>query len=159
MLLNRIDDPRDNLEKAHRLELVRFANANGLTQITEHMPAILIRRELRSRGLTNIRIPRRILGAQNQAASLPPGNGGPQPKVVEMDAAADLARQFRTEAAVPLPNGRPRRLVERPKSKINLLRDQCKELGIHMGRRDKTEDLERKIAEAANGSPSLGRTS
>ena len=50
MILNKIDDPRDNLEKAHRRELVLFAQAQGVSEITEHMPAILIRRTLRAKG-------------------------------------------------------------------------------------------------------------
>lgn len=151
MILNRIEDPRDNLEKAHRLELVRFAHAQGVTEITEHMPAILIRAQLRARGLTNIRIPPRDLGQQNQPGTLTPKSGD---KVVELDAMADLARQFQAETLPP--SGKQKRyvrLVERPKSKINLLRDQCKALGIHMDRRDRMPDLERKIAEHGKNAP------
>lgn len=148
MILNKIDDPRDSLEKAHRLELVKFAHAHGVKEITELMPAILIRRTLRAKGLTNIHIPPRALGQQNQAAPVPNGNE----KGVTMDAEADLARQYQAQAA-PQPQikrARPakyKRLRERPPQEINLLRDECKRLGIHMDRRDRKDDLKRKIAE------------
>lgn len=140
MILNKIDDPRDNLEKAHRLELVKFAQAHGVAEITEHMPAILIRRTLRARGLTNILIPPRPLGTTNAV----PTTGE---KVPQIDAADDLARQFAAQSAPPKKNARPPRLVERPKSEINKLRDICKERGIKMARRDGKDDLKRKIAE------------
>ena len=144
MILNKIDDPRDNLEKAHRRELVLFAHAQGVTEITEHMPAILIRRTLRAKGLTNIRIPPRTLGQQAGT----PGPGGSQQEVPSIDAADDLARQFAAEQTA-----RPamrKRLVERPRSEINKLRDTCKELGIKMERRDRMPDLKAKI-EAHSG--------
>lgn len=143
MILNKIDDPRDNLEKARRNELVRFAHACGLETITQEMPAILIRRELRSKGLTNISIPRRVLGAQNQNGPAVP----PDQKAVEVNAADDLARQFRQQAPPPpRPPAKPTRLVERPKQEINLLRDECKRLGIKMDRRDRKDSLKAKIA-------------
>lgn len=152
MLLNRIDDPRDNLEKAHRLELVKFAHAQGVTEITEHMPAILIRRMLRAKGLTNIRIPPRALG-QQAGTSAPNGS---QQEVPSIDAADDLARQFAAEQAAARHAGKlarepiRKRLVERPKSEINKLRDICKERGIKMERRDRMPDLKAKI-EAHSG--------
>src|SRR5262245_14880558 len=136
MKLDRIDDPRDSLDKAHRLELVRFANANGMKEINENMPAILIRRELRKKGLTNIRIPKRPLGAQNP----PPAENSEN--VVQASADDDLARQY----SQPQPSHRRyRRLVERPKLEINILRDKCKSLGIKMERRDGTNSLKAKI--------------
>lgn len=143
MILNKIDDPRDNLEKAHRMELVKFAHAQGVKDITEHMPAILIRAHLRAKGLTNIRITPRPLGAQNVAPA-----PGPEQKVPTIDAAADLARQFAAQQPAPSRSKKPprfKRLVERPKQEINVLRDKCKELGIHMDRRDRKDDLKRKI--------------
>ena len=137
MILNKIDDPRDNLEKARRMELVRFAQACGLPNITEHMPAMLIRRELRNKGMTNIKVPPRILGSQHQPNAVMPS---PDQKVVEVNAADDLARQFRAEQPVP---AIPRR--GRPKSEINKLRDECKRLGIKMDRRDNVNNLREKI--------------
>ena len=143
MILNKIDDPRDNLEKAHRLELVKFAHAHGMSEISEVMPAILIRSHLRAKGLTNIRITPRPLGSQNAALT-----AGPEQKVAEIDAAADLARQFAAQQAPHRQTKKPQRfqrLVERPKSEINKLRDECKRLGIHMERRDRMPDLKAKI--------------
>lgn len=147
MILNKIDDPRDNLERARQAELVRFAQSHGLKHITDQVPAILIRAELRQRGLTNIRIPPRPLGATNQPNPIAPGPGA---KIVEVNAAADLARQFAQQQARPpdphpIKPERPKRLVERPKSEINRLRDQCKALGIKMDRRDRMPDLKAKI--------------
>lgn len=144
MILNKIDDPRDNLEKARRPELVRFAQSKGLHNITEAMPAILIRRELRSRGLTNIQIPRRVLGSQNQNGATMPAAMPADQKVVEVNAEDDLARQFRQQPPPPSEE-RPRRLVERPRQEINVLRDTCKRLGIKMGRRDNLDSLKAKI--------------
>lgn len=150
MILNKIDDPRDNLEKAHRMELVKFARAHGLNHISEQMPAILIRQELRSRNLTNIRIPPRPLGAQSHPPAM--ADAAQPQNVVQVNAAADLARQYASQlpqqASPPPPpkqNGRFKRLVERPKSEINQLRDQCKALGIKMGRRDNMAILKAKI--------------
>lgn len=155
MILNKIDDPRDNLEKAHRMELVRFAHAQGATEITEHMPAILIRAHLRAKGLTNIRITPRPLGAQNVAPA-----PGPDQKVPTIDAAADLARQFAAQQPAPSRSKKPpryQRLVERPKSEINKMRDYCKAHGIKMDRRDRKDDLKRKIEEhgSQNTAPSV----
>ncbi len=165
--LKSIDDPRDNLEKAHRPELVRFARANGLTHITEDMPAILIRHELRTRRLTNIRIPPRPLGAQqNHPDALA---ASPQPQnVVEVNAAADLARQYEQQLAnqrEPEPESiqrarppkYPNRLKPRPPQEINQLRDECKRLGIKMERRDGKAQLKAKI-EAHRGQNAAQRS-
>lgn len=155
MLLNKIEDPRDNLEKAKLGELVRFANANGLRHVTYDMPAILIRQELRSRNLTNIQIPRRPLGAQNQGPAMAPSPPPAPSNVVEVNAAADLARQYAQQQAQPTPPPLPKvtprpepkfkRLVPRPRQEINILRDECKRLGIKMDRRDRLPDLKAKI--------------
>lgn len=154
MILNKIDDPRDNLAKARRWELQQFAEANGVTEIKAEMPAMLIRGILRAKGLTQIPVPDRPLGQMNQPHPRPMYKNGlaaaqptartkqDQAQGAEISAEADLERQFRS--AKPPPR---KRLVERPKSKINAMRDECKRLGIHMDRRDRMPDLERKIAE------------
>ncbi len=160
MFLNKIDDPRDNLEKARRMELAEFAAVHRVTEITQDMPAILMRKILRSKGLTQIPAPSRPLGNQNQPHVRPmyknglavpqaPARALDQPKVVESDATDDLARQYRSQPARPPKY--PRRLVERPKSKINQMRDYCKEHGIKMDRRDRMPDLERKIEAHKSG--------
>ena len=153
MFLNKIDDPRDNLDKARRQELIRFAHAHGLKHITGDHPAILIREELRNKGLTNISIQPRPLGAQNQANPLPPGTEQPGAKVITAGASADLARQFALQQAQPAPpplkpkapTAKPPRLVEKPKQEMNTLREDCKRLGIKIDRKDKKADLKAKI--------------
>jgi hypothetical protein len=152
MFLKKIDDPRDNLAKARRWELQQFAEANRVSEVKPDMPATLMRNILRSKGLTQIPVPDRPLGNTNQPHPRPMYQNGlavanpkarprpEQPQGVEIDAEADLARQYQTKKPA-----RPPRLVERPKSEINKLRDECKALGIKMGRRDAKPDLKAKI--------------
>lgn len=158
MFLNKIEDPRDNLAKARLWELQQFAAANNVAEVKADMPAILIRSILRSKGLTRIPVPDRPLGQMNQPHPRPMYKNGlavaperqrPQPeqeKGVEADAEADLARQYQTKKPA-----RPPRLVERPKSEINKMRDECKRLGIHMDRRDRMPDLKAKIEAHKSG--------
>lgn len=131
-VLTRMEDPRDSLDRARLSELVRYARANGLTGISSDMPAILIRRQLRDRGLTRINIPPRTLGHTEAApiVETPPAAGG---SIV--DAEADLARQFE----------------QQPKAKttaqmsINELRAECHRLGIKLSRRDNMITMRAKI--------------
>lgn len=130
--LSKTYDPRDQLEKARRKELERFAEANEVKDIVPGMPAALMRNILRARGLTRIDIPQRVLG-QNQVGSAPP------PVVAESDgqtlsADDDLMRQWQT--------------TEKPKSgstEMRELRSECKKRGIKMKRTDKLVDLRAKI--------------
>lgn len=156
MILNKTDDPRDNLEKARQSELIRFAQACGLKHVTERMPAILIRQELRQRNLTNIQIPRRVLGATQQPNALV--SAPADAKIVEVNAASDLARQYAQQQArapepQPVTPQKPQRLKERPRSEINQMRDYCKANGIKMERRDGMASLKAKIEahKAQNG--------
>jgi hypothetical protein len=107
MQLHSIQDPRDNLEKARRMELLRFAQENGVTEIVEAMPAIVMRQILRAKRLTRISIPNRTLGSAPV----------PEPQVssssVSVDAAADLAQQWKREAEAP-PPAPPRKRRGRP---------------------------------------------
>jgi hypothetical protein len=131
MILNKIEDPRDNLEKAHRLELVRFAHAQGVSDVNENMPAMLIRRVLRMKGLTRITIPPRSLGQQSQPGSVPTTDQ----KVPEVNAEDDLMRQFKAQS-------QPTTL---PNLGINELRAKCKELGIKLTRKDNMISMRAKI--------------
>lgn len=137
MILNKIDDPRDALSRARRMELFRFAQAQGISDIVQEMPASLMRRMLRARGLTNIRIPPRMLGAQNASGSSQ--QAGPDHKVNEIDADDDLARQFqeqqKAKQAAPAAG----------KMSMNELRAECKARGIKMDRRDNMETLRAKL--------------
>lgn len=132
-ILHHITDPRDSLEKATRYELVEFANANGMKDVSEAMPAILIRRKLRAAGLTNIKVPPRLLGIVGGEMisddRVPPTDK----KVVEVDADDDLARQFEQEQTDP------------SKMSMNELRAACKERGIKMDRTDNTQSLRDKL--------------
>lgn len=94
-ILKSIDDPRDALERARRPELVRFARANGVEGITSDMPAILIRRKLRDRGLTKISVPLRLLGQVETPTIV---ETQPSERGAVVDAAADLERQFAAQA-------------------------------------------------------------
>lgn len=163
LVLKSIEDPRDSLDKATRYQLWRFAQSMGFKEIVQEMPAILMRRALRARGIR--RVPPEFqqqhhLGGNPHAHR----NGGnavvPQAEnAITIDAGDDLMKQWRREQGAPVqsfddePQPVPRAAAQpparpkRPKSHINVLRDKCKALGIHMGRHDRTPDLERKIAE------------
>lgn len=99
LVLTRIDDPRDSLERARKRELVAFAQQKGIEAIRPEMPAILIRRELRKMGLTRIDVPNRPLGGSPQRPDRAPGADENVPAI---DASDDLARQF-AAAAPPKP--------------------------------------------------------
>lgn len=136
-----IIDPRDNLEKARRPELVAYARANGLPDISEAMPAILIRKKLRNAGLTTIRIPERILGqptALHQSTAitddgevLASGNGH------AIDADDDLARQFDTTAPK-----NPHTMA------YNELRRTARRMGVKLVRKDNLASIKAKVAAA-----------
>lgn len=114
MQLLTIQDPRDNLEKARKNELVNFAHGHRIAGVDPAMPAILIRKILRSRGLVDITVPVRLLGQTPGAR----GSSGPSTpeNTIEMLADDDLMQQWlkSQEPAVPdvpyvngevLPNG------------------------------------------------------
>jgi hypothetical protein len=150
MILNKIEDRRDSLDKARRRELHDFAVANGVKEITSDTPAILARHILRQRGLTRIVTPPRPLGARNQPGTglkyqnhmQTPGGQQP-PQGVEADMIADLARQFATQARPPAvdPSG------DKPLAKwsINELGAEMKRLNIHRDRRDNMKTMREKI--------------
>lgn len=136
--LLKIEDPRDSLDKARRSELLAFARANGVTEIAHDMPAIVMRRILRSKRLTNIRIPRRTLGQPelrpDALVSTEPNN------VVSLDAGDELMRQYQAGAmAVPAaPSLDTMTRAELAKA--------CKAKGIAMARTDKKETLMEKLS-------------
>lgn len=137
-VLKRIDDPRSNLERARRTELVAYAQANGMTDIHENVPAIIIRRRLIERGLTRVPVQAQTLGMPAGAgSSLPPADG----PVTEVDAEADLERQYAMQAAAPVsaPVKNPNLMG------INELRAECKRLKIKLSRRDNMTTMKAKI--------------
>lgn len=157
MILNKIDDPRDALAKASRRELVEFAHAHGQTDINENMAADDgpngvppgIRTILRQRGLTAIRPSRGRLGKEGRHETKPiltKKAAPPAPAAVPTSEWDEFQRWKASQQPKPAPERKGRvRLVERPKSEINKLRDQCKALGIRMGRRDNKDALRAKI--------------
>lgn len=130
--LNKIFDPRDSLEKARRKELEKFAKANGVEEVKPGMPAPLMRKYLRQRGLTNIGLPRtRYLGGPSDMASQKQiVEDRPVNAKVEEISAIDLLEQ---EWNKPDYTGMG----------INELRAACKEKGIKLKRTDKMVDMVR----------------
>lgn len=125
--LSRIDDPRDALAKAKRYELYTFAKANGLN-VTEQMPAILIRQKLREAGKTNIRVPKRTLGEIEFKDNAPPVDSESR----DVDAEADLARQFQ---AAPTTEPDIKQMSRAELAKL------CKQRGVKFERTAKKEKL------------------
>ena len=130
--LLRIDDPRDKLEKATRDELYDFARAQGVTDITEDMPAILMRRILRSKGKTNIDIPNRPLGS-NPGVVAPPDKAQDVVAVPEITAEEDLMRQYQAAKVAPA------------EMTMGQMRAECKRRGIKMARTDNMDTLRAKL--------------
>ena len=140
-VLHSITDPRDNLMKARRIELYRFAREKGVTEIVENMPGELMRDILRSKGITNIAVPSRQLGTPEQMVTTPTSHRDgtteiKQPdKIVEVSAIADLKRQWQQ-------NQEPKQPSEMT---ITELRKECKRRGIKMARTDNMVTLKAKL--------------
>lgn len=154
MQILRTEDPRDRLAKARRTELVKFARANGMKDIDPNMPAELIRGILRQCGLTNIQIPNRVLGQPNQPHGNAPLQSSNAPVVptqgIEVNALADLARQYKAEQERAAASGVDESGKPLKDMSINELRKICQGLGIHLGRRDNMATMREKI-EAERG--------
>lgn len=146
MEILRIEDPRDNLEKARRKELEMFARQKGVTEIDPRMPATIMRKILRQKGLTDIQIPKRVLG-QNPGAAVDPVIAGGQP-AHEVDAVSDLVRQWKEEATRPAHTPEPQS-IER--MSIAQLRMACREAGVKLARTDSGETIRKKLRAARNG--------
>lgn len=132
--LKSVDDPRDRLDRAHRIELIRFAQQNGVTEVDPEMPAILMRQILRRRGLTNIDIPPRLLGQTQRGGAVVANT---QERTVATDAAADLAKQWENQKKAKVETKAP--------ETINELRAAVKAKGIRLSRRDTMETLKAKL--------------
>jgi hypothetical protein len=132
MQILRTDDPRSPLDKARRQEHVKFANDHGLEDVTEAMPAMVIRKILREKGLVNIKVPDRQLGSFVQPESVT--EQATEQNVNTVDAEADLARQF-AEQAKP----------DYAAMSINELRAECRKNGIKIERRDNLNSLRAKL--------------
>lgn len=138
IVLKSIDDPRDALERARLPELLKFAAANGVVIPREfHDKAIIVRRILRSKGLTRINVPLRVLGMPHAGQQIEPSE-----PVNTTDFADDLMRQVR--AAPPAPEAPAPRPVKGV-AEIAELRKECKRRGIKVARTDKLADLKAKL--------------
>ncbi len=146
-VLHSIQDPRDQLQRARRMELYRFARDNGIADIVEAMPADVMRQILRNKGITSIAVPDRQLGAIQRTETTPTSHKGqtyqaprPPEKVVEVDATSDLMRQWQQESQPAVPREKPVEAMS-----INELREACKRRGIKLARTDNMASLKEKL--------------
>lgn len=133
-ILKRIDDPRGPLDRLRRYELLNLARQNNVPDVNDNTPAILMRKRIKAAGVKNIPIVHRRLGVTEGA---PMASG--EPDGVEVDAEADLERQF--AATPPAPVKTPAQMA------INELRAEAKRLGIKLTRRDNMITMKAKIEE------------
>jgi hypothetical protein len=154
------DDPRSPLEKARRTELVVFARQNNIDDISADMPAPLMRKILRSRGITNIgiaapplgQIGRHVidpLGKTRRRGSPPPSNGKPtkrsqvretpEQETIEVDADTLAEMQWRA-----MTKSKP--AID--KMTMAALRAEAKARGVPIVRTDKKADLLAKLRSA-----------
>lgn len=139
MNLLSITDPRDNLEKANRDELERFAREKGVTEIKYEMPAILMRKILRSKGLVKIDVPPRPLGFYEGGRNY----GG------EAVSDSQLTSNAQIHADDALEQGwkqEQEKVKTTDEMGIRELRSECKRRGIKMSRRDNMQALRDKLS-------------
>jgi hypothetical protein len=151
MQLLSITDPRDNLEKARRIELVRFAAEHGITDVKPDMPAILIRKILRSRNLTNIRVSARKLGQPGRPDAISAAPVVPEGSGIQMSMEEDLARQYAQQNAKPPTESEVKR--DRPLQEMTKLRRLCKQHGIKVDRTDNLATLRYKLRDHGGENP------
>lgn len=144
----RYDDPRDTYSKMKRRELQYLCKKEG-RQFHPDMPADLLRALFRSNPPKEM--PRPLFAGVVVPGGLriPPydvwlttvfGQPSPVKRPVEgkqIDAIADLARQWKEQEVKPLP--------QRPKNEMAELRAECRRRGIKMARTDKLTDLRAKL--------------
>src|SRR6185437_5733367 len=128
-------DPRDNLQKATRWELIDYARANGV-DVPADAPAIYTMKVLRSRGLTNIKIPDRPLGLYANGPETTAPQVESETEINTASADDDLIRQYEQEKKQP------------PVSEMSMteLRHACKVKGIKMDRTDNKQTLKDKLS-------------
>ena len=135
MQLLSVQDPRDNLEKANRDELAKYAKEMGVSGITEETPEIVSRKILRSLGFVNIKPRARPLGSY-QGKSFGGQSITDTTLSNSIDADVELERQWKQEQAAPK-NDIP--------TTMGAMRKACKERGIKFSPRDKMQTLKEKL--------------
>lgn len=158
------DDPRSALEKARRGELVVFARQNNIDDIDPGMPATLMRKILRQRGVTNIQPGHPNLGTigrtvidplgrtRRQAvpasakskAKTKPGREAQreasrepvEPEVTEVDAETLCEMQYRAQS-------KPKPPIE--KMTMAALRAEAKRRHVRIARTDKKAEILAKL--------------
>ena len=124
-VLNRIEDPRDNLSKASRFELCQIAERLGIEEV--HYSAALTLEEmvavLRSKNVHDIKLPDRPLGIY-------------KPVVLNAEEPSEVKKPEPPKA-------------EKPVSGMSIieLRSACKVRGIKMARTDTAETLRAKLVQ------------
>lgn len=125
LLLNKIFDPRDALDKAHRKEMERYAKAHGINEIRPGMPAVVMRKILRRKGVKDIGV-KRVLGQQG-----PSGFEAEAERIVDADDL--LMEEWEGNSYKGMNMGTIRRI--------------CKEKGIPQKRTDNADILIAKLVE------------
>lgn len=143
MYLNKIDDPRDALQRARLKDILRFAREKNIDEIDPEMPAMLARPIIRGKGLAGDF----ARWARSHVQFTPLGQPAAPPATTDqataVDAEADLAAQWAANRKADLESGKTKR-PERH-NPMNDLRATAKELGIKIDRRDNLETLRAKV--------------
>lgn len=146
LVLKEILDPRDNLEKANRDQIVQFAERRGIKQIDWRMPATQMRSILRSMNIVDIGLPaahgsREAL--QNLAFNGQPPDNPPlaKPKMLEELEREQWAQQAKQAEQIERERSSP------PISEMTRaeMAKECKRRGIKMERKDTKEKLAERL--------------
>ena len=120
-------DPRDDLDKSDRWELVAACRLNGI-EVEHDAPAFITKRALRSRGISKIKHVDRPLGLYTSAST---SDGG---QIHDADEA--LIKQYEAQK---------KEETDISKMPMTQLRTACKTKGIKMERRDNLVTLREKL--------------
>ena len=146
LMLQKIQDPRDPLQKARRSELVAFAKRKGIEDIDENMPAELMRKILRGKGINQLdHAPTQVLGSTQDRR----GREVPEPtqeNTREVSAEADLERQWREHQERVKQEQAERMAARGPRDMtIQELRKQVKAHGLKNDRNESRADIIKRL--------------
>lgn len=140
-------DPRDPWARARRIEIFRYAQEKGVTEVIEAMPKDVMVKRLKARGIPPPAVPPRPIGANINPRS---GDTSPnshhytaQPQkaaepVSEVDASEVLERDWQQQQANPP-------LADVAAMNITQARQECKRRGIKLKRTDNLVTLRAKL--------------